>query len=171
MGWLKGIDRRIFSFTLRFSQESFIHKGMRLISRSGDWGVVWLCTCLVMLIWPQNRRTIELCMIALLITTVLGEGILKRVFRRPRPYVTHGPITLSIPKPNSFSFPSGHTASSIACARILASLHPLAAWAAFGYAGLMGISRVYLKAHYVSDVLAGGLIGLACAEAVRWFFR
>ena len=171
MGWLKGFDRKIFHFTLRFSQESFLHKCMRLVSRSGDWGLAWLFACLILLIWPQNRRVIELCLITLLFTTVLGEGILKHIFRRPRPFVTHGPVHLTIPIPSGFSFPSGHTASSIACARILAMLNPWAAWIAFAYAGLMGWSRVYLKAHYVTDVVAGGVIGLICAEAVRWIFR
>ena len=171
MSWLKGIDRKIFHFTLRFSQENFLHKCMRMISRSGDWGMIWLFTCLVMLCWPQNRRIIELCMIALLITTVLGEGVLKHIFRRPRPHVTLGPVKLTIPAPTSFSFPSGHTASSVACATILASLSPWVALTAFGYALLMGISRVYLKAHYVTDVIAGGIIGVICAAAVRWYFR
>ena len=171
MSWLKGIDRRIFNFTLRLSHENSTCKCMRLISRSGDWGMIWLAACLVLLCWPQNRRTSELCMFALLFTTVLGEGILKRVFRRPRPFVTLGPVNLAIPLPTGFSFPSGHTASSVACAAILSTLNPWMAWLAFSYAGLMGLSRVYLKAHYVTDVIAGGIIGIVCAEAVRWFFR
>lgn len=171
MGWLRGIDRRVFHFTLRFSQESIIHRCMRKVSRSGDWGMIWLTACLLLLCWPQNRRTAELCMIALLFTTVLGEGILKRVFRRPRPYVTHGPVIMTIPVPTSFSFPSGHMASSIACARILALLSPWIAVLTYSYAMLMGVSRVYLKTHYVSDVVAGGVIGLICANAVLWMFR
>ena len=171
MGWLNGIDRKIFHLTLRFSEENSIHKWMRRISRSGDWGMIWLCVCVAGMCWPRYRRTVELCMIALLFATVLGEGILKRIFRRQRPYVTHGPVKLTIPTPSSFSFPSGHMASSIACARILSLINPWIAVLAYGYAFLMGLSRVYLKAHYVTDVVAGGLIGLVCADAVLWAFR
>ena len=171
MGWLKGFDRKIFDFTLRFSQESFSHKYMRFVSRSGDWGMVWLFVCIVLGFIPAYRRVVELCLIALLFTTVLGEGILKRIFKRPRPFVTHGPVKMNVPMPRGFSFPSGHTASSVACARILAMTNPWIAWGVFFYAGMMGFSRVYLKIHYVTDVVAGGIIGLACAEAVRWYFR
>jgi len=171
MNWLKGFDRKIFNFTLRFSKESFAYKYLSFVSRSGDWGMIWLLACLVLLCFPQQRRIVELCLIALLFTTLLSEGILKHIFRRPRPHVTHGPVKLDIRTPTSFSFPSGHTASSIACARILAMTSPTVACIAFCYAGLMGFSRVYLKAHYVSDVVAGGIIGLLCAEAVRWIFR
>ena len=121
--------------------------------------------------WPQNRRVSELCMITLLFTTVLGEGVLKRVFRRPRPFITHGPANLAIPVPNGFSFPSGHTASSMACARILAPIHPLVAVTVYCYAGLMAVSRIYLKVHYVTDVVAGGVIGIVCAEVIRWCFK
>jgi undecaprenyl-diphosphatase len=74
---------------------------------------------------------------------------------------------MTIPAPASFSFPSGHTASSMACARILALLGPWAALPAYAYALLMGCSRVYLRVHYVSDVVAGGLVGLLCGEITR----
>jgi len=171
LNWLSGIDRKIFDFTLKLSQDNNIHRIMRFISRSGDWGIAWILACLVLLIWPENRRTVELCFITLLFTTILGEHILKRLFKRQRPYVTHAPISLTIRTPSGFSFPSGHTASSVACARILSSINPLVAWLAYGYAALMGMSRVYLKAHYVTDVIAGGLIGIICAQAVKWYFR
>jgi undecaprenyl-diphosphatase len=171
MGWLKGFDRKIFDFTLRYTQESFAHKYMRFISRSGDLGMVWLLACFALMIVPDNRRIVELCLITLLFTTILGEGILKHIFRRPRPFITHGPIKMGIPAPTSFSFPSGHTASSVACARILSAINPFVAFVAYVYAFLMGCSRVYLKTHYVTDVVAGGIIGVICAEAVKWFFR
>ena len=170
LGWLNGFDRKVFKFTMGLSHESFMHRCMWLVSRSGDWGKIWLAICLFLLYWPQNRRTSEVCMITLLFTTVLGEGVLKRIFRRPRPYVTHGPATLTIPEPNGFSFPSGHTASSVACARILAPLNPWLAAAVYAYAGLMAVSRVYLKVHYVTDVVAGSVIGIICAKLVKWYF-
>ena len=171
MRWLKGFDRRIFDFTLKLSQENLTHKLMWFVSRSGDLGVIWFCVCIVLLFLPGNRRIIELCMITLLLTTIFSEGVLKKVIRRQRPHITHGLEALSIRMPTSFSFPSGHTASAVACARILAAIGLQAAIPAYGYALLMAVSRVYLKVHYVTDVIAGGVLGYACSEAVRWYFR
>jgi undecaprenyl-diphosphatase len=141
---------------------------MRLISRSGDLGLIWFCACLTLLFWLEYRRIARTCIFTLLLTALLGEGMLKHIFRRPRPFVTHGPVELTIPMPTSFSFPSGHTASSIAAARVLSLAGPRIALAAFCYAVLIAFSRVYLKAHYVTDVVAGSLVGLVCAELMLW---
>ena len=167
---LKEIDERMYRFALRLSQKGFAYLCMRIFSISGHWGFAWLLLCMAMLFRPQYRQVAWLCLAALLLTTVLVEGVIKRIIRRPRPYITHGPVDIAPPLPRSTSFPSGHTASSMACARILATIDPWVGFAVFVYAALIGFSRIYLRTHYVSDVLAGGVIGLLCAEAARWGF-
>lgn len=63
------------------------------------------------------------------------------------------------------SFPSGHTAGSIAVARAFAREYPEHAVAALGTAGLVAAVQVPRCAHYVSDVGAGALIGIASETA------
>jgi undecaprenyl-diphosphatase len=140
---------------------------MWLVSRSGDLGMIWLCISALLLFWPATRIVGGICVATLLATTCLGEFLLKQIFRRPRPYVTYGPVKLTIPMPSGFSFPSGHTASAMAAARVLATLGPWMAAAAYFYAVLMGLSRIYLKAHYVTDVVAGGAMGFICGGIIR----
>jgi len=83
-----------------------------------------------------------------------------------------------------YSFPSGHATGTSAIALLCAWLvirHLVTSWAArvavyataLGFIGVIGFSRVYLGVHYVSDVLAGWLLGAAWAGAValigsRW---
>jgi len=96
-------------------------------------------------------------------TAVLTAG-LKEAFRRDRPvYVdaAHGP--------KSFSFPSGHSSGAYAVYLLLAIVltaglgRRTRAWAvsaALGLATVVAASRVLLPIHFLSDVIAGGAIGL-----------
>lgn len=95
--------------------------------------------------------------------SVIVHG-LKLLFARPRPQVDNLLVTM----PSDFSFPSAHTAQAtafaFACALIFAKNLPIQKtillWTGLAISALLvGISRVYLKVHYMSDVLAGALIG------------
>ena len=69
--------------------------------------------------------------------------------------------------PSSGSFPSGHSASSFACAALLAWLTPLPKVPLFALAALIAFSRVYNGVHYPLDVLGGAALGLLVATALR----
>jgi hypothetical protein len=66
------------------------------------------------------------------------------------------------------SFPSGHATQAFAVASVVAAHYdsPWVKVAAYGLAGLVGLSRMEQNAHYASDVLAGALIGIAVGNAV-----
>jgi len=57
------------------------------------------------------------------------------------------------------SFPSGHTTSSAAWATIMSLQNPEYTSAFWGFALLSGYSQIYTGNHYISDVLAGLLVG------------
>ncbi len=92
---------------------------------------------------------------------MLLTNAIKLVLERPRP---HGGLVAV----SSYSWPSGHAASSIACYGALAVLGARRAprparpaiWAALGLlTGLIGATRVYLGVHYPTDVVAGWTVG------------
>jgi undecaprenyl-diphosphatase len=72
--------------------------------------------------------------------------------------------------PSGFSFPSGHTASSVAAALVIAQIGPTQALLASAYAALMGFSRIYLKAHYLTDVVVGAVVGYFCGKFSIWLY-
>jgi membrane-associated phospholipid phosphatase len=91
----------------------------------------------------------------------------KVIANRPRPYQVVADAVLRQSPAHGTSFPSSHTAVTVAVVIALVPFLPRAlAWVAIAYAVLVGWSRVYLGVHYPLDVLAGAGIGLAVGGLV-----
>ena len=65
-----------------------------------------------------------------------------------------------------FSFPSGHTTASFSFFAVALLRCSTPVWTGiFILAVLMGFSRVYLRVHYLTDVLVGAVLGFLCGSA------
>ncbi|HET6319948.1 MAG TPA: phosphatase PAP2 family protein, partial [Chloroflexota bacterium] len=95
------------------------------------------------------------------------EYPIKAYFRRRRPFVEIVRALVIGKKPGSWSFPSGHTAASFASAWVLSTVWPRRAPAFFSLAATVGLSRIYVGAHYPGDVTSGALAGLVLADLIR----
>lgn len=123
------------------------------------------------LLWLRRIRA------ALFFTLVMGGAVglnllAKAYFQRPRPDL----FTPTILEPN-YSFPSGHAMGSMAFAvAVVALLWPSRwRWTALVLAGLfvllVAFSRIYLGAHYPSDVLGGWMASLAWGVGLSQILR
>lgn len=115
------------------------------------------------------RRREHLLAFGVIVATV-GTSVLVQVTKalvdRPRP-----PVVSRLVAANGGAFPSGHSAQAIACYGALAwvltrltatrALHVVAWSSALAIAFFVGLSRVYLGVHWVSDVLSGWFVGAA----------
>ncbi|MGN0706474.1 MAG: phosphatase PAP2 family protein [Faecalibacterium sp.] len=135
------------------------------LSVLGDHGLIWILTALVMLAFPKTRRAGLAMALALISFQVLCNWGIKPLFARPRPCDLNAAVALLVERPHGHSFPSGHTASSFACAAALWSQHSRLRIPALIFAAVMGISRLYLYVHFPTDVLGGMLLGLALGWA------
>jgi len=97
--------------------------------------------------------------------------VAKAMADRPRPYEVIAGAVLRQQPAHGTSFPSSHTAVTLAVAIALVPFlaRPLAAMG-IGYAVLVGWSRVYLGVHYPLDVLAGTGIGMAAGGVILLAF-
>jgi undecaprenyl-diphosphatase len=89
--------------------------------------------------------------------------LLKRVVARPRPCDPDGRLLALVDLPDPFSFPSGHAAAATAVAATLTWWEPRVGLVVIPLAVAVSVSRVRLRVHHVSDVLAGAALGLGGA--------
>ena len=105
---------------------------------------------------------------AMLLANLLSHvpvQLLKRVVARPRPSDAFGRPLALVPLPDAFSFPSGHAAAATAVAATAVMAHPWSAPVALPLAAIVSYSRLALRVHYATDVLAGVVLGLGGALA------
>jgi undecaprenyl-diphosphatase len=136
----------------------------RIASRLGD-GIIWYLLIVLLPILYGAAALRPALVMAL--TGALGVTIytlLKRVFVRERPFITHAAIDLRGAPLDRYSFPSGHTLHAVSFAWQATAHFPELGWVLVPLAGLIAASRVVLGLHYPSDVLAGAAIGAALAE-------
>lgn len=151
---------------------------MPFISKLGNTGMIWIILALILLVIPKTRRYGILVTAALIADVILCDGILKHLFRRIRPCDINTAVQLLIPRPKDFSFPSGHTACSVAASTVLFLVRGkgdsaetdrtladrvmgklwIPAWI---LAVVIMFSRMYLYVHYPTDILGGIITGLA----------
>lgn len=167
---LQNIDVTLLKFIQDNLQNPILDKIMPLVTYLGDGGVVWIVISIILLINKKCRAIGLMCVLALVLNTIVGEGILKNLFQRPRPFVDMPTINLLISKPTSYSFPSGHTSTAFAAIGILASQFKRYKMLLITIAVLMAFSRLYLFVHYPFDIVVGIVQGLICAKIVLKFY-
>jgi membrane-associated phospholipid phosphatase len=133
-------------------------------SIAGSVWVNWPLRVLAAIVLVIKRRWVQLTAFTLaVVTSEVLIGVLKAAYERPRP-----PASLIVT--SNYSFPSGHAvAGAVTAVGLVIVLLPpgRARWHwevnAVIISSLMATSRVYLRAHWLSDVVAGALLGAGLA--------
>lgn len=146
---------------------------MIFFSTLGNGGFVWIILGVILLIIPRTRKGGLHVLLAMAVTHLLGNVILKNVIARPRPCGVDTSVRLLIPYPSEYSFPSGHTSNGFAAAVSVFMNYRKPGVAALLVAGIIGFSRMYLFVHYPTDILGGIVLGIFDAWIVgflmvRW---
>src|SRR5262249_17925871 len=142
-----------------------LRKAMEIVSKIGDWPshfvaglvglwIAWRC---------DNKKWMRIflsMLIALSVAGVVGRGI-KIAAGRARPSVS----THDVWEQHGFSskyhaFPSGHVAASTAFFGVLIFTRRRVGLACLPIPILIGFSRIYVEAHYLSDVICAAVLGI-----------
>lgn len=136
------------------------------ITSFGESGIFWIVLSLVLMLFKKTRRAGFSMGLALLMGVIVGNGILKNVIARPRPYDLDPTLSHRLAwgeMTTDFSFPSGHTLASFEAATALFLHHRKWGIAALVLAFFVSVSRLFLLVHYPSDLVAGAVLGILFA--------
>jgi undecaprenyl-diphosphatase len=135
------------------------------LSRIGMLGLVWIGIGLALAVL-RRRPTLLLAVLAADGIADLLARTIKSLVDVQRPAFRYAEPKALVPVPKDHSFPSGHAATSFACATVLALAFPRFAVPLYLLAVAIGFSRIYVGVHYPLDVLGGAVLGIAVAIAL-----
>jgi undecaprenyl-diphosphatase len=139
-------------------------------SALGDHGLIWFLVGLARGRRAGRRRAVAVWALVFsgVVTPVVNAAV-KTAVGRGRPHPRHDdPPAVRVPR--SASFPSGHALAAGCAATLLADGDPLAP-AYYLAAGAVAASRIHLRQHHATDVLAGMAIGVGLGRLGRWWAR
>ncbi len=162
--WAKGqaLDNRAFLFiNLRGRRPKWLDNVMWLITQIGG-GWVAMLLAIGLLLDHQHNLALEI-VLGTLTLALLIEG-LKEITNRARPYLINAQARVIGWRAPGRSFPSGHTTQAFFLMTLLSfqwSLPLPLKIAFYAVAIAVGITRMYVGAHFPRDVVAGAVLGIA----------
>ncbi|MEE0858569.1 MAG: phosphatase PAP2 family protein [Acutalibacteraceae bacterium] len=144
---------------------------MVFVSAIGEGGAIWVLTSLFMIFFRKTRTCGILMLCAMAFCYVTGDLLAKNLFCRIRPCYQDMSVEMLVNRPNSYSFPSGHSSSSFAAASTAFYFNKKIGIPALFLAGLVAFSRLYLFVHFPSDVITGILWGIFGAILTIFIYK
>ena len=88
---------------------AFLTMFFRIVTLLGEGGIFWIAVAVILLFFKKTRRSGICIGASLLIGVIVGNGIIKNVVARPRPYDAIAGIESVVSHLSDYSFPSGHS--------------------------------------------------------------
>ena len=157
--FIESRDHRLMRRMNRWSAPTWFRMWMIAATRGGD-GWLWYALLASLAVFGGPERFLAIG--AAVTATAIGILLflwLKRFAARRRPCHIEPHCWATLLPPDQFSFPSGHTISAFAMAVSIGSFYPGLLALLLFLAISIGVSRIALGMHFLSDVIAGAAIG------------
>jgi undecaprenyl-diphosphatase len=162
---LVSLDQRIVRELVPQRKQS-LNALIRFISKLGD-GWIWIALAAAIFIFDANPGGALVQMTIAIALELSIYKIIKETFSRKRPFDLMKSVTCIVPPYDRYSFPSGHTATAFAVLATAGLYYDFLFTPLLLISFLIGFARVYAGVHYPSDVIAGAVLGVSCAECAR----
>jgi undecaprenyl-diphosphatase len=164
-GFIERRDHRVMRRMNRWRAPRWFRIWMILSTRLGD-GWLWYGMAAMLLAFGGVQRYAAIG--AAGSAAIVGVAVfkaLKHLSHRERPCQFEPHCWSNILPPDKFSFPSGHTMTAFSIALVLSYFYPAMEGELFFIALSIAASRIVLGMHFLSDVLAGMILGAALGVA------
>jgi undecaprenyl-diphosphatase len=159
LGYIQGQDLRLMRRMNRWRPPRWVRLWMILATHGGD-GWLWLSVGAGVYLFGGRRRIAALGAGALAVLAGIAIFlVVKRMTGRARPCTLERHSWARLLPPDQFSFPSGHTITAFAVLVPVGFLYPALLPILLFLALSISVSRIVLGMHFLSDVVAGCLIG------------
>lgn len=161
------LDKKISLYFQTIKRPKWLDIFFVALTTLWDMAFVWFLIAAYFYFILQSKVTGLALFLGVFLVLIIGEWILKHIFRRSRPYIKYDvEIDPWIKWPSSYSFPSGHSGVAWSCIMITI-LSYMKWWHHFlgiiAIAVVLGVgisfSRIYLRVHFLSDVIIWSLLG------------
>lgn len=160
-------DKSVFVFMNNLDKKAggFLSPFCEVISFFGDGGIFLIILSLFLMLFKRTRKVGASMLFAIIVGALFTNVILKNAIARERPF-NENPLYTAFwldagaSSVSEFSFPSGHTTVVMtSMTALFLNTNKKIGWTAYIFVLLTGFARVYLIVHYLTDVLAGLLVG------------
>jgi undecaprenyl-diphosphatase len=160
-GFIENRDHRVMRSLNSWCAPRWIRFWMLTATRMGD-GWLWYSLGAILVAFGGSRGYAAFSAAgSSAIVGVLVFKVLKSLSHRPRPCQFQPHCWAKVLPPDQFSFPSGHTMTAFSIALVVSYFYPALEWPMYFLAASIGLSRIVLGMHFLSDVLAGAVLGSA----------
>jgi len=167
LNWIQQMDEAVLRWITENLRTPMLNKIIVFYTKLGNAGWLFILIALILLWKKATRRAGASALTSMTLGLVATNLILKPLVARPRPWVVMENFSSLVDSADVHSFPSGHTCAAFAFAVSICAVLPgkIITATALIAAAVMGFSRLYVGAHFLSDVLVGAAVGAVCGFA------
>ena len=163
-------DHRLMRRVHRWRAPRWFRILMIVATRGGD-GWLWYALGLILVVFGGPHRFAAIgAASSAVVAGIFIFRTLKHASHRKRPCEIEPHCWAVITPPDRFSFPSGHAMTSFAIAIAVGSFYPQCQPSLLAVAAMIAVSRIIVGMHFLTDIIAGALIGALIGYLSVWLF-